>query len=230
MTLLRLFAAASILALAQLGGVAQAKLISTGVPVDINGNPVAAGNSDVDGAIGFYIPLSGGHAGTYGVGGVGLTGGGFDGQGGAGSMDMYLKFSPTAGGTVLQLLFEDLDLIGVNDPTGFLENVAVYNFDMSTQLAFVDNVNDPEVVLANTNKFSQELQISLLSLLPLGDPFIVKLGFAAGPVQGYNTIEKLKANLIGVPEPASLLSFGIGLLGLGYLAGRRGRFGSLNRT
>jgi len=220
---LRLFAAAGILALAQLGS-AQAALISTGVPVDSNGNPVAAGNVDPNGTISFYIPLSGGHAGTFGVGGVGLSAGSFSGNGGAGSMDMYLSFSPTAGGTTLQLLFEDLDLIGVNDPSGFLENVAVYTFDMSSQLAFVDNVSDPEVVLANTNGLNQELQISLLSLLPLGDPFLVKLRFTAGAIKGTNTVETLRANLIGttsVPEPASLLSFGIGQIGLGFLAVRR---------
>ena len=216
-----LLAASFVSALTLIGAQAQAALISVGVPVDSVGAPVAAGNINGDDSINFYIPLSGGYAGVFGVGGVGQSGSSFSGNGGAGYMDMFLSFSPTAGGNTLQFLFEDFDLLGIETPTGFLENVAIYNAAMTMQLAFVDSANDPEVVSADP--FNQELRIDLTSLLPLGDPFIAKLRFSAGPVRGWNTVETVKANLIRVPEPSSLALFGIGFLGLTLLGARQRR-------
>lgn len=216
--------AAFVAAMALFSANSHAGIIATGVPVDSLGNPVAAGNVSSGGTIKFYIPLSGGYAGVYGVGGVGLTGGGFNGQGGSGSMDMFLSFSPAAGGNALAFHFEDLDLVGVNDPFGFLESIAVYNQDMSTQIAFIDSASDPEVTQASKDK--QKLLVSLASVMPLDNQnFIAKLRFTAGPVYGYNTPEKIKVQLVGeyvpVPEPASMLIFTIGLLGLGVISARR---------
>lgn len=206
-------------ALALFSANSYASVISVGTPVDSSGSAVASGNVGSDGTIRFYIPLSGGYAGTFGVGGVGLSSGGFNGAGGAGSMDMFLSFSPTAGGSVLRFFFSDLDLIGVNDPRGFLENIAIYNQDMTTQIAFVDSASDPEVIAANRS--NQELLVSLASVMPLGDPFIARLRFGAGPVAGWNTAETIKAELVQVPEPTSLLIFGIGLLGAGVFSTKR---------
>ena len=69
------------------------------------------------GGIEYYIPLSGGN-GTYGVSNYGLNA---DFGNGGPTEKMFLYFSPVSGNSVLTIKFQDLDLVGANDPSGFFE-------------------------------------------------------------------------------------------------------------
>jgi hypothetical protein len=173
-----------------------------------------------NGGIDFYIPLDGTE--TYGVSGGGLSSDSCWGFGCGGSLSMYLRFSPvTPGPNLLTLRFEDLDLNGVNDPSGFLETLELFSTSL-VSIALFDHFMDPYVVGAQTNANGQKLQVPVNVA---GGPFLLKLKFKTVFPPGWqskvtNTPEALVAYLTPVPLPAALWLFAAGLAGLGCLSRR----------
>jgi len=191
------------------------------------GRPVACatctstvGNfNSTTGEIGMYIPLSAGNAGTYGVSGVGTSGGTFytGPSSTPGSMTMYLRFTPDSGpgNYQLNMIFGDLDLVDANDPFGFFESVDIFYAD-GTHIALVDEADDYGVTFAVADD-NQILQFNDITVPTI--PFYIRLVLAADTramSSGYrsNTQETLLATLVytGVPEPATM-----GMLGAGFI-------------
>ena len=162
-----------------------------------------------DGAIEYYIPL-GDASGTYGVGGFGTSS---DTGNGGGTLAMWLRFAPvTAGaGAKLNILFEDLDLMGANDPTGFFETVNVFDKDGTSITGNITNINSS--LVAGNAATQQLLQVLLPTLVD--NPLYVRLDFTANYTSsGRNTPEYLTAEVMQVvPIPAAIWLFGSALLG-----------------
>ncbi|NOX83368.1 MAG: hypothetical protein GXP06_10360 [Alphaproteobacteria bacterium] len=193
-----------------------------GVTVDPGDNSVV-GQTEFRAALGgvavkYFIPLSD-NSGVYGVDNGGNFGLVSDSGNGGGTLSMYLLFEPINIGAqyVLDILFEDLDLIGANDPVGFLESVEVLSADGLTSLSggTITNVGG----LINGNANTQQL-LSLFLGTITSDPFLVRLDFVASFItNGNNSAEYLIAEITEVPIPAAVWLFFSGIAGLGF-AGR----------
>lgn len=173
-----------------------------GVPVASIGSSTPVGNVDGDGTVRFFIPLD--STATYGVDGGTSADTANCSSGCSGALDMVLRFSPvTTGSNVLDLWFDDIDLMGVNDPDQLLESVEIFDSDGTTSLAFVDSASDPEVLAADYN--TQHLQIGLNVA---GDPFFAKLHFTGDVTYNgtlLNTEETVLAKITStVPEPGTV--------------------------
>lgn len=221
------FAGATLLAAPQ----ASASLV--GVPTDSFGNIL--GNAIIENrpllggdAIGFFIPFGepGDGTCTYGVDDVGggnicgIDGGDDDTDFDNEFLDLFLRFDGVddAVSYVLNLNFEDLDLIGLNDGGTFLEEIDILSADGMTSLSG-GPVTDILNMIVNVSGDADTQMLALLLGDMLGDPFIVRLRFSASGNTGTNTIEYLTAELRAVPIPAALPLFLAGLAGLGF-AGR----------
>lgn len=138
-------------------------------------------------------------------------------------MQMYLKFEPvsTTNPSDLIIYFEDLDLIGANDPSGFLESVEVFGSDGVTSITgLIDNIAN-DLVTADADTF-QTVAIPLGLLTE--ETFFARLDFLANSTfKGINTPEYLIAEIHPVPLPAALPLFGAGLGILGFVGWRRRR-------
>jgi hypothetical protein len=193
-----------------------------GVTVDPGDNSVV-GQTEFRAALGgvavkYFIPLSD-TSGVYGVDNGGNFGLQSDSGNGGGTLSMYLLFEPINVGAqyVLDVVFEDLDLIGANDPVGFLESVEVLSADGLTSLSggVVTNIGG----LINGDANTQQL-LSLFLGTITSDPFLVRLDFVASFINdGTNTAEYLIAEITEVPIPAAVWLFFSGIAGLGF-AGR----------
>ncbi|MEO9576479.1 MAG: VPLPA-CTERM sorting domain-containing protein [Tateyamaria sp.] len=87
----------------------------------INAIKTASNGGDAN-VIGYYIPLLGSC--DFGVGNCGFTAD----RGLGGSLTMWLLFEDVkAGDATANFFFEDLDLIGANDPVGFTESVTLFD-------------------------------------------------------------------------------------------------------
>ena len=206
------------------GHPALATAVNYGVPVSNFGMTTTVGDyNSSTGQIGFFIPFSGGARGTYGVSGVGMSADTAQAPT-SGSMNMYLKFAPTTlGPNMLRLTFDDLDIMGANDPAGFIESVEIFLQD-GTSLALIDQATDPWVVTAP----SVGLQVMQVPFTVAQNPLYIRLGFKANTnaLTGtwQNTIEYMTATITpmanAVPEPFTLGLSALGLLGLASLRRR----------
>jgi len=186
-------------------------------------------------AIKYFIPL-GTSSGTYGVG----VGNGFgtssDSGFGGGTLSMILAFKPidpSASG-LLSILFEDLDLIGANDPPNFLESIQIFDKTGASVAGLIDNIA-ANIITGDANT-TQLLSLPLGSLgagAISGSPttYYARLDFVAdfnSQTHGHNTPEYLIATLDEIPGiisvvplPASLPLFGTGLAVIGFISWRR---------
>ncbi|RMD90610.1 MAG: PEP-CTERM sorting domain-containing protein [Alphaproteobacteria bacterium] len=211
-TILFLFALFSLLA-----SPATATPVLIGVPVAGPGDatPVAA-TDPVSGSFDVYIPYTGGLAGVFGVGGVGLASSVATPREAdhSGAIDLWLRFdAPRAGHGRVAIEFADLDLAGVADPTGFRESLDIFDA-LGTSLLAVGSAGDPGVEAADSTR-----QLIGLAIPVRGGPLYLRLrlGADAGAFVGRrlrNTSEQVAATLAVVPEPEALFLFAAGLLGL----------------
>ena len=226
----------------------EAKAVTTalGKPVESIGSNVQAVSScgsgacynTGTGAIGFYIPLNSADNGTYGID---IDGAGPKGEAGTFSdskagpftntsaLTMYLRFTPIApfplASALLTLSFTDLDLIGVNDPSGFTETIQFFSATDSALTSVITTApasgSSPLDYTVAGNSNTQTITFSDIRSIITTDPFYVKLVF--GSKETYsgtykNTMESLTATLTTstatVPEPTSMLLVGSGLVAL----------------
>jgi hypothetical protein len=174
----------------------------------------------------FYIPLSSANSGTFGVTShSGGTAGTFadTGMGTSNALTMYLMFNPVTlpvNSATLNFTFTDLDLQGVNDPTGFFENVQFFsNTGTALTPLIYTNGQSGGGALAYTvtgNSNTQTIFFSNVTSI-LQNPFYVQLNFGSSfYTTGLNTPEDLIATLQttqATPEPSTMLLLGAGLLG-----------------
>ncbi|TDJ41207.1 MAG: PEP-CTERM sorting domain-containing protein [Gammaproteobacteria bacterium] len=199
---------------------AQATVI--GVTVDGVSSMTAVGETENRAALGgalavkYYIPLTDTSDCVYGV----SCGTSSDSGSGGTLMSMFLMFDPisTPAGYTLEILFEDLDLIDVNDPVGFLETLQVWN---SVGISLTGLITDIASSYVVGNHLTQ--QLLTLNLGPIvSSPLWLELTFSASYVhRGWNTPEFLIATVSSVPEPATLSLLGAGLLGLVFIRRKR---------
>jgi len=205
-----------------LGAMSPVSADTIGVAVGSVGSTAAVGTTAADGTISFFIPLTSSSSGTYGVAGKGTASDTCTTPNCVGgSLDMVLLFSPVqVGANVLTLNFSDLDLIGVNDPTYFLESVLITPVGGAPVL--IDATTDTGVLSANTGS-----QVLVLPMAVASNPFYVTLHFSSQFLGGTpsgtyaNTIETVRATIRPVPEPFTVATLGVGMLALGALARRK---------
>jgi len=185
------------------------------------------------GEIKFFIPLSSTYSGVYGVTSVpgGTAGTVSDiGSGLQNSLTMYLRFEPinlSSTNASLEFVFTDLDLSGVNDPFGFTETIQFFDSQGNSFTSPINLFNQQpgsgELPYSiSGDSYSQTILFSNISPIVSGnlvpDPFFVKLSLGSQfYTNGRNTPEFLTARLASVPEPATLLLMGSGLLAFGLL-------------
>ena len=222
----RLIAGITMVMALAFAGPAAATAVNYGVPVAGFGMTSTVGDyTSATGQIGFFIPFAGGYNGVYGVNGVGMSATTAQAPS-SGSMNMYLKFAPTTlGANMLKLTLDDLDIIGANDPAGFLESVEIFLQD-GTSLALIDQATDPWVVSAP----STGLQVMQVPFTVTQNPLYIRLGFKANTnaLTGWweNTKEFMTATITpvagaAVPERATLMLSMFGLLALMFVSRRR---------
>jgi hypothetical protein len=204
-----------------LGAMSPVSADTIGVAVASVGSSAAVGTTAADGTISFYIPLTSGASGTYGTKGTTSDTCSYSSTCTGGSLDMILRFSPVqVGANILTLNFSDLDLIGVNDPTYFLETIEITPVGGTTVL--IDAKTDTGVLSANTGT-----QVLVLPTAVASNPFYVTLHFTSKfqngtPTGTYtNTVETVRATIRPVPEPFTVATLGVGMLALGILARRK---------
>ena len=181
-------------------------------------------------AIKYYIPLTSTGTCVYGV----SCGTASDSGTGGTVMSMFLEFSPvsTIVPSLLEILFEDLDLINANDPNGFFESIRIFD---SGGVPLTDPITTIGGLITGDAGTQQLLS---LALGIVSNPFYAELKFAANSsFYGTNTPEYLIATvrdcIVGVddfcptqqvvPLPAAFPLFATALGGMGLLGWRRKR-------
>ena len=186
-------------------------VVGNGSTVEVTGQPGPANQSDIDGinatvalaagtgatssdVIGYYIPLADSGSCTFGVD-CGLAA---DTGSGGQTMDMWLHFASVDGGfSVLNLFFEDLDLMSANDPAGFFEAVDVFD-TAGTLIAGFSNIND---IGASGSASEQQILNMDLGFLTANTDYWTRLTFSASYTGiGQNTPEFLLAVVDADPD------------------------------
>jgi len=271
-----LFAIAAIAISVLVSGSASAAPIVYGTPVDAIGSSTQVGSiknnaTELGGrdAIEMYIPLTAGSSGTYGVDTYGSSNqytvglnqdncyNGWNGGTCAGSMTMYLEFSglddpatsynDVPGPYFMRFYFEDLDLIGANDPDKFLESITIKDQDgtvLGGQTFDTGGTTSVPTPPYGTNDYSYNIlqsgiqELILYNVQVPTDPFYAELVFTAaypdtsepgvGSYHWRNTIEYMSAEVEAwppelVPVPAALPLFLSGLAAMGFVGVRRNK-------
>lgn len=178
-----------------------------------------------DNAIEYFIPLTTAD-GTYGVDGFGTQ---QDSGFGGGILSMILAFQPITPNVdgVLEIIFEDLDLIGSRDTGNFLETIEIFN-QSGDSLLKTDTTN--AIITGDADTQMLSLALGILNDDALANTYYVQLDFSAkleGWRKGWNTPEYLIASIHqtvpGVPLPAALPLFGTGLAVMGFIGWHRKR-------
>lgn len=220
--ILALAAIAGSVALSQPAGAA-----TVGIAVDSIGSLTEVGNTEVRTLLGstpaieYYIPLGNG-SGTYGVDDSGNFGTTPDFGNGGGTLSMILAFTPVSltGPSVLDILFEDLDLAGANDPYYFLESLQLFAADGTPFTNPIVSISDP---LVTGDRDTQQLLSFSLGTLA-SNPFYLVADFKSDSrYYGKNTAEYLIATVRAVPLPAAAWMFLSALGALGIVGWRRRR-------
>lgn len=209
-----------------------ANAVTVGVTVDGIGSSnvvgvakdVASGAHSLPGtAIEYFIPLTGSNC-TYGVGGCGTSS---DVGNGGTILSMFLKFSPIAGPANLSVLFEDLDLRGVNDPNKFFESINIFDKNGTSRTG--GRIKNISSLLVTGNAATQQiLSLFLPASIFDGDTLWLQLDFKAKYKSKYkarNTPEYLIAKIeavtpVPLPMPAGFALFGLVSLGVARWSGR----------
>lgn len=198
---------------------------TVGVAVDSIGSSTTVGSTEYrpllgETAIEYYIPLTSGGTCTYGAG----CGEASDAGKGGTEMSMILRFDgvDTTNASTLNIAFEDLDLMGVNDPWWFRETLTV-SYDGGTT-GLIDDISTPFV----TGDFDTQQALSYDLGTIASSVFFVELKFTAhSNFYARNTPEYLVAEITSeisaVPLPASGLLILGGLAGLGFVGRRRAK-------
>jgi hypothetical protein len=197
--------------------------------------PAKEGNAYYHAATGdvqYYIPLSTSKGGTFGVTyiGYGKTAGTTSDSGDGSrysTLSMYMLFDvplTATGPAKLTVDFDDLDLIGANDPNGFYEAVKFYDADGDAISSKISRITDESAAdsmfdwSVNGNDDDQQIVFDDVSALITSPQLFLRLDFYSSSERcATNTPEGLRATLTTttggdpVPEPASLALAALGL-------------------
>lgn len=194
-----------------------------GVTVDNFTNTASVGSTQYRSALGgdaikYYIPLGNTDC-TYGINGCGTSS---DTGNGGGTLSMNIMFSPVDSvASTLSINFEDLDLIGANDPYGFFESVQVFDSSGNALTSLITDISSGMVMGDALTQQLLNVDLGVLS----SDTYFTTLKFNADfYTYGRNTPEYLIASIdqTTVPEPSTLLLLCAGILGIG-ITGRRNK-------
>lgn len=188
-----------------------AAINATGVPVNAMGSTTQVGIIDANGEITYYIPMSPGASGIYGVDGNGDVGTTPDSGSAGGSLRMFLAFGPLTtpiASAQLHFDFEDLDLNGSADGGSFRETIRFIGSDGSTPV--IDDITDDTATYQITGNSSTQaihfFSLAGVSNLSNQQYLFLEVDFATLHVNGGNTSEALKATLSYTPAPVYQLS------------------------
>jgi len=196
-------------ALALTLSVSAAQAITTGVTVDALGSSNQVGNTENRPLLGgvaveYFIPLTSAGTCTYGIDCGTSADSGFGGT----LMSMYLEFNPveTTVDSLLSINFEDLDLIGANEPIDFLEIVQVFDDNGVSLTGLIDDISS---LLVSGDADTQQLLTLNLGTLT-ATSYYLRLQFTASSNRfASNTPEYLVATIGAAPPNAGASSCSI---------------------